>query len=156
MAFANNAHTDIGAILRTARLQAFRVVNFEMVQAYWNIGCLIVEEEQRGKNKAEYGKVLINNLAERFMSAHEKCFTPSNLWCMRKFYQSFPFFKAVRTELSWTHYRSLLKVRNKKARNFYMNEAIKGNWSTRKLNQQIHSMLFEQTTPGKNKDRKKQ
>jgi hypothetical protein len=110
-----------------------------MLQAYWNVGRLIVEEEQNGKDRAEYGSFLISNLSEKLAQEYGKGFTESNLKYMRQFYQTFEKSHALRGELSWTHYRLLLKVEKENARDFYIKEAITGNWSTRQLERQINS-----------------
>ena len=99
---------------KTPFLSAIRIIlliwssttasNFAMVQAYWNIGRIIVEEEQKGKTKADYGKQLIAELAKRLKADFGKGFDQSNLWHMRSFYLAFPILDAVRRELTWTHY----------------------------------------------------
>ena len=114
-----------------------------MVAAYWEIGRVIVEEEQRGGQRADYGQEVIQNLASRLLADFGKGFDRSNLWHMRSFYLSYRILDAVRRELSWTHYRLLLRVENPDARSFYENEAINARWSTRELERQIHSLLFE-------------
>ena len=114
-----------------------------MVQAYWNIGKRIVEEEQKGGERAAYGTETLKNLSKKLTSEYGKGFTISNLQYMRQFYLVFPIHHALRGELSWTHYRLLLKVKNEKARNFYMEEAVVCNWSTRSLERQIHSLYYE-------------
>jgi predicted nuclease of restriction endonuclease-like (RecB) superfamily len=119
-----------------------------MIQAYWQIGREIVEEELKGRDRAEYGSYLIKNLSARLTPTFGKGFTKSNLHYMRQFYHKFGKVHALRGELSWTHYRLLLKVASKNAREFYMNEAISGNWSTRQLERQINSLYYERILPG--------
>lgn len=114
-----------------------------MVQAYWQIGKLIVEEEQKGKKRAEYGSFLLKELLEQLTTEYGKGFDESNLRHMRGFYSSFPIQDALRPELSWTHYRLLLKVDREDAKDFYLQESIDGNWSTRTLERQINSLYFE-------------
>jgi hypothetical protein len=97
----------ITTIIEKARNRIQSVVDHEMVAAYWQIGCEIVEDEQRGEVRAEYGKAVIENLAVELTARHGKGFDRSNLWNMRAFYLSFPKLDAVRRELSWTHYRQL-------------------------------------------------
>jgi len=141
---AGNLYTQVRAILDEARGRATRLVNVEMVRAYWLVGQAIVEQEQRGKDRAGYGEQLIESLAERLKADGNKGFDKSNLWHMRKFYLSFPqILDALRRELSWTHYRLLLKVDRPEARSFYEQETAKQNWSTRELERQISSMLYE-------------
>jgi predicted GNAT family N-acyltransferase len=99
-----------------------------MVQAYWNIGRLIVEEEQKGEQKAEYGKQIMDGLAKRLQKQYDKGFTSTNLKYMRQFYRLFEIRHALRDVLTWTHYRLLLKVEKKEARQFYLEETIAGHW----------------------------
>ena len=102
-----------------------------------------MEEEQIGKTRAEYGKHLLKNLAARLTVDFGKSFDESNLRNMRKFYLISPKRDALRPELSWTHYRMLMRIENNDARKFYMQETIEGNWSTRQLDRQVNSLYFE-------------
>ncbi len=133
----------IRAILSEARSRAYRAINTAMVAAYWEIGRVIVEQEQQGQQRAEYGQTLLVELSSRLKSEFGKGFDPSNLAKMRAFYLSCPILDAVRPELSWTHYRLLLRVEKPEARAFYEAEAVNSRWSTRELERQIHSLLFE-------------
>ena len=114
-----------------------------MLRAYWNIGREIVEEEQKGEDRAAYGSAILEELATRLTSLYGKSFSSRNLRYMRQFYRVFSKWNAVRSELSWTHYRILLKVEKENSRVFYMREAITGNWSTRQLERQINSLYFD-------------
>jgi len=134
---------EISGILEAARSTAYRAVNTAMVRAYWEIGRVIVEEEQKSLERAEYGKRLIRELAERLTKEFGRGFTRTNLQYMRQFYRTYRIGHAVRGQLTWTHFRLLLKVENSKARDFYMHEAIDNSWSTRELDRQISSLLFE-------------
>ncbi|MBQ7395801.1 MAG: DUF1016 family protein [Lentisphaeria bacterium] len=140
-------HVDLyGAIrqvLETARQSAYKAVNFAMVQAYWQIGRLIVEDEQNGENRAEYGKKVLDGLAERLTADFGKGFDARELRRMRQFYLLFSKWDAVRPELSWTHYRLLLRVENEDARNWYMNESAAENWSSRQLERQISVLYYD-------------
>ncbi len=138
-----NFYNRISEILDNARNKVYRTANIEMLQAYWNVGREIVEEEQKGKDRAEYGEFLITNLSVELTHAFGKGYTKSNLHYMRQFYQTFEKVHALRGELSWTHYRMLLKVEKENARDFYIEEAIQGNWSTRQLERQINSLYYE-------------
>lgn len=122
-----------------------------MVQAYWHIGRIIVEEEQHGEGRAEYGKAIIEEFAKRLACEYGKGFNKTNLWYMRQFYLAFQNLHALRGELTWTHYRLLLKIEKAKAREFYMHEAINSDWSTRELERQISSLLFERLALSKDK-----
>lgn len=130
-------------ILDAAKNKVYQAANFEMVQAYWNIGREIVEEEQKGKERADYGSFLISNLSEKLTHEYGKGYAVSNLKYMRQFYQTFEKSHALRGELSWTHYRLLLKVEKESARVFYIDEAIQSNWSTRTLDRQINSLYYD-------------
>ncbi len=140
-------------ILDAARTRVARSVNSEMVRAYWHIGQAIVEHEQQGKERAGYGEQLIESLAARLRAEKLKGFGRRNLAWMREFYLKFQNLHALRAELSWTHYRLLLKVESDAAREFYEIETVAGNWSTRELERQINSHFFERT--GASKDKRK-
>lgn len=122
-----------------------------MVEAYWNIGKSIIEE-QGGNEKAEYGTGLLKELSKQMTQDFGKGFTVANLKNMRQFYLTFPNGYALRSELSWTHYRLLICVENDKAREFYMQEAVKSQWSTRQLERQINSFFYERLLSSKNKE----
>ena len=122
-----------------------------MVEAYWNIGKSIIEE-QGGNEKAEYGTGLLKELSKQMTKDFGKGFTVTNLKYMRQFYLMFPNGHALRDELSWTHYRLLIKVENDNAREFYMQEAVKSQWSTRQLERQINSFFYERLLSSKNKE----
>ena len=146
----DNLFKSISAIILEARKNVRTSVNSAMVMCYWNIGRLIVEDEQKGEQRAEYGKVVLQDLSGKLMDTFGKGYTVTNLRYMRQFYVFFPdlFLKngihhALRDELSWTHYRLLFKVEKEKARLWYMNEAVKENWSTRALERQINSFYYE-------------
>ena len=144
-------YSRIRKIIENARRNIERAVNTEIVIAYWQIGKEIVEEEQWGKSRADYGKKLLEGLAKRLSDDFGKGFDDSNLWNMRKFYLTYPILDAVRRELSWTHYRILIRVEKPQARSFYEIECVKNNWSTRELERQKGSLLFERFALSKNK-----
>ena len=144
-------YEQIKRILSEARNKVYQTANFAMVEAYWNIGKSIVEQ-QDGYEKAEYGSRLIAELSKQMTIDFGKGFTPTNLKYMRQFYLTFPNSHALRDELSWTHYRLLMRVENKNAREFYTEEAIKSNWSTRQLERQINSFFYERLLSSQNKE----
>lgn len=137
-------------ILENARNTVYKTANSEMVHAYWNIGREIVEEEQKGEDRATYGKEIIKQLSIK-LSSQDKNMSERNLWYMRQFYGLWPNVNALRSELSWTHYRLLLKVETENARLFYLNEAIEANWSTRTLERQIGNLYYERMLMSKYK-----
>lgn len=137
------AYSSIRGILEEARSQAFRAVNTTMVKAYWGIGRVIVEQELRGKDRANYGERLIDELSEKLSKEYGAGFNRSNLFYIRQFYLMFPKVHALRGQLTWTHYRLLLRQESKLARGFYLQECINSRWSTRELERQMNSLLFE-------------
>ena len=144
-------HQQIRQVLIQARSRALQAVNTEMVACYWEIGRLIVEEEQQGEKRAVYGKRLIKELSTRLSAEFGRGFDKSNLWNMRAFFICFPKIDALRRELSWTHYRLLLRVEKPRARAFYEAEAVNSRWSTRELERQINSLLFERLALSRDK-----
>lgn len=171
---ADVLYKNIAEILKESRRAAYRAVNFAMTRCYWHIGRIIIEEEQSGKHRADYGQFLIKELSKRLTADFGKGFTISNLKYMRQFYLTYPKVNslhsesseekghalrdqfdekvhALRDELSWTHYRLLLKVENEQARQFYEAETVNSNWSTRELERQINSLLFERLAMSRDK-----
>lgn len=134
---------ELAGLIRQARQQAVRAVDAIQVQTCWEVGRHIVEFEQGGQARAAYGKKLLPALATALTAEFGKGFDASNLRYMRQFYQAFPIRDALRHELSWTHYRCLLKVDSESARQWYMNEAVTQNWSTRALERQIGTLYYE-------------
>lgn len=147
----NQLVNDVRHIIQQARSQVQYAVNSSMVQAYWQIGHLIVEHEQKGENRAAYGKQQLESLAQRLTTEFGKGFDISNLRNMRAFYLAFPIQDAVRPELSWTHYRCLIRIENKQARQWYMQEAIEQNWSSRALDRQINNLYYERLLSSKDR-----
>lgn len=142
-------YSEIKSILTEARRSAYRAVNVAMVAAYREIGKRIVEHEQKGKSKADYGTGSLQELSKRLTAGFGKVFDQSNLRNTRLFFQVFPIRNALRPELGWTHYRLLSKVENEKARSYYLNEAIAQNRSTRALERQINSFYYERLLSSK-------
>ena len=124
---------DLRALISDARRQALRAVDVVQVRTCWEIGRHIVEFEQGGQTRAAYGKRLLPQLAEQLSQEFGKGFDERNLRHMRAFFQVFPIWDAVRSELSWTHYRLLTRVDDEAARVWYMREAVEQNWSSRAL-----------------------
>lgn len=116
-------YRQIREVLIQARSRAWQAVNTEMVACYWQIGRLIIEEEQRGETRAVYGKGLIKELSINLTDEFGRGFHQRNLWFMRNFYLAYPKVNALRSELSWTHYRLLLRMEKPEARAFYEADA---------------------------------
>ena len=134
-----------------AQKQVNVAVNSAMVTAYWNIGKQIYEA--CGENeRAEYGKNLLQYLADKLTVEFGKGFNVRNLQMMRQFHLTFPNANALRSELSWTHYRSLMRVEDEATRQFYLEEAVKCGWSSRQLDRQINSFYYQRILASKDKD----
>jgi predicted nuclease of restriction endonuclease-like (RecB) superfamily len=134
---------SIKKVITESRQRVFRMANTALLQTYWQIGKLIIDEEQNGNEKAEYGKATLRNLAKQLTLEFGKGFDDSNLRNMRSFYKAFPIRDALRHELSWTHYRLLCRLDSEEKRNYYLNESVATNWNSRTLKRQINSMAFE-------------
>lgn len=141
---------DIAGILEKGRSSATLSVNTILLQTYWEVGKTIVEFEQKGNIKAEYGKELLINISKE-LKKYGKGFSRSNLTYMRLLYIKFPKSETLSHKLSWSHYFEILKVENDLARSFYEKQCILENWSVRELKRQKQSMLFERFALGKNK-----
>ena len=139
----NDFYQDIKIILQTARDNAYKSVNFIMVEAYWNIGKKIVEVEQNGETKAKYGSKLISELLKQLTIDFGKGFNTTNLKMMRHFYLIFSNRHTLCDQLSWSHYRLIMRIENEKARDYYIQETIASNWSVRALERQINSLYYE-------------
>ncbi|OHC69910.1 MAG: hypothetical protein A3H93_18660 [Rhodocyclales bacterium RIFCSPLOWO2_02_FULL_63_24] len=135
-----------------ARQQVLRQVDVIQVQTCWQIGRHIVEFEQGGQARAAYGKRLLPQLGQALAQEFGKGFDERNLRHMRAFFQCFPIWNAVRSELSWTHYRVLTRVESEAARLWYMQEAAAQNWSSRALERQIGSLYYERLLLSQDKD----
>lgn len=135
--------TAIRSLILESREQAVRTVDHIRVNMYWNIGKRIFEEEQEGKDRADYGAFLIRTLAKELEPEFGTGFTVRQLERYRQFYRTFPIASALRTQFSWTHYKLLLPIDNQEKREFYILEASKNNWTSRQLERQINSQLYE-------------
>lgn len=145
-----NFYNEIKSILDKAKNKVYRAVNFAMVEAYWLIGKRIVEQ-QGGAERAEYGSRLIKNLSERLTADYGKGFTVTNLKNMRLFYLTFQKGQTLSDQLSWSHYCALIKVENPNAREFYLQETLKANYSVRQLQRQINTHFYERLLSSQNK-----
>lgn len=144
-------YKNIKDILQNARESAYRAVNSVMVMAYWNIGREIVEEEQRGNRRAGYGKYIIEGLSKQLSNDFGNGFSQQSLRNFRQFYLIYPIRSTVWSELSWSHYKLLIRVKNKAPREYYGKEAVQQRWSVRALDRQINSFYYERLLASKNK-----
>ncbi len=147
---------NIRLVLTEARSKLQQTVNHVMVHAYWQVGRLIVEHEQQGETKAQYGKETLNKLAEQLTREFGKGFDSSNLRRMRQFYLIFPNCGTVSHKLSWSHYRYLIQIENAETRKWYMEECLAQNWSVRALDRQISKLYYERLLSSKDKAQVKQ
>jgi len=148
----DNIYDEIRETLLNSRNQAYSAVNFALVQAYWHIGRIIVEHEQDGQERAAYGKAVLQALSVRLTEEFGKGFSVRTLQQMKQFYLTFPNTNALRSQLTWTHYRLLLKLEDDKARQWYMNEAVASAWSSRQLERQISTLYYERLLSSSNKE----
>jgi len=142
---------SIGDCLANGQQSAVRQVNRTLVETYWNIGRYIVEFEQQGQEKAEYGSRLLARLSKDLKQLHGRGFSKSNVHYMRLFYLRYPIFQTVSGKLSWSHYTELLAISDDLARSFYEQQCIRENWSVRELKRQKNSALFERVALSKDK-----
>ncbi len=135
--------SDIKKIILNSRDRAIRQVDNERTLMYWQIGNRIFEEEQAGKDRADYGVYLTKFIAEQLEPEYGSGFSKRQIELFRQFYRNFPIANALRSQLGWTHYKLLIRIDGQDKRDFYIAEAIKNNWSTRQLERQIYSNLWE-------------
>ncbi len=134
---------QIQSIITNSKERAIRSVDSERVLMYWQIGKVIFEEEQSGKERASYGEFLIKSLAEALEPQFGTGFSYRQLNLFRQFYRAFPIVNALRSQFSWTHYRTFIRIENQDKRAFYIAESDKNNWTARQLERQVNSQLFE-------------
>ena len=145
MGVSNNYINEVKEILKNARQKAYTAINSAMVEAYWEIGRRIVEEEQRGKERAEYGKEIIKNLSKELTEEFGKGFGERNIRNIRQFYVLFSDYekwKSLISKLTWTHIQKVLRVSDEKARIFYLTEAAENMWSVRTLDRNISTLYY--------------
>ena len=155
---------DLAALIEQGRGLVVRYVNTALVATYWLIGRRIVEHEQKGKHRAEYGEQLLEKISMDLATRFGRGFSVQNLRNMRTFYKLFPIRQTLSGEfteipkallktfsLSWSHYSLLMRVDEPEKRAFYETACKEGNWSVRQLDRQIHSLLYDRTPPSKRK-----
>ena len=138
-----NLLQSIRSIISISRERVYRATNTILLETYWQIGKIIIEDEQKGNLRAEYGKQTLKHLAEQLTTEFGKGFDERNLRNMRQFFTSFPIWNAVRSELSWTHYRILSRIENEDKKNYFLNESINSHWNSRTLERQLNSFAYE-------------
>jgi predicted nuclease of restriction endonuclease-like (RecB) superfamily len=134
---------EIKTIIGQARTNAIRSVEFYRVEMYWKLGKRIFEEEQQGKERAEYGSYLIRGLAEQLEPEFGSGYSVRTLEQSRQFYRTYPIANALRSQLNWTQYRLLIKIEDASKREYYELEAVKNSWTGRELERQINSSLYD-------------
>ena len=145
MGVSNNYINEVKEILKSARQKAYNTINSVMVEAYWKIGRRIVEEEQNGKERAEYGKEILKNLSKELTEEFGKGFGERNIRNIRQFYVIFSDYekwKSLISKLTWTHIQKVLRVSDEKARIFYLTEAAENMWSVRTLDRNISTLYY--------------
>lgn len=143
---------EIRSIIESARTNAVRSVDFCRVQMYWRIGQRIVEEEQDGHARAEYGKGLIKNLAKEIEPEYGSGFGQRQLEYSRRFYLEFPIAHTLRAQFNWTQYKTLIDISDKDKREYYELEAANNCWTARQMQRQINSMLYERLLMSNDKE----
>ena len=143
MELSLNIIHEIKSLIAKAKEGAIRAIDHHRTVMYWHIGERIFNEEQQGKDRAGYGNYLIKYLSEQLQPEFGTGFSYRNLVWYRQFYRTFPIVNALRSQLSWTHYRLLLPIDDEDKREYYIAETTKNNWSVRQMERQINSQLFE-------------
>lgn len=143
--------TNIGKTLEQGRKQAYYAVNTILVKTYWEIGRQIIDYEQQGEERAEYGSRLLSQLSKDLKIRYGKGFSKSNVYLMRHLYLKYPKFQTVSGKLNWSHYVELLGVEEDLERSFYEKQCINEQWSIRELRRQINSALFQRIALSKDK-----
>ena len=142
----------IVSLIEEAKDNAIRSVDFHRVQLYWHIGRYIFEDEQQGKERAEYGKYIVKYLSQNLTPIYGSGFSTRQLYQSIQFYKTFPIVNALRSQLSWSQYRLLIRLEDEDKRTFYIYESVKNHWTSRQLERQINSHLYERLLLSNNKE----
>ncbi|MDN5289653.1 MAG: hypothetical protein JWR38_5932 [Mucilaginibacter sp.] len=143
---------DIQAIIHDAKNKAIRLVEHERTLMYWQIGQRVFEEEQQGKDRADYGNYLIKFIADQLEPEYGSGFSKRQIELFRQFYRTFPIANTVYSQLSWSQYKVIIRLDSQDKRAFYIAETIKNNWTVRQLERQIYSSLWERLLMSNDKD----
>lgn len=144
--------SQIKAVIFASQERAIRAVDHERTMMYWHIGKYIFEEEQQGKDRAEYGKYLLKYLSQQLEPEFGSGFGLRQLEIIRQFYRAFPIANALRSQLNWTQYRLLSRIDDTDKREFYIAESIKNHWTSRQMERQINSLLYERLLMSNDKE----
>lgn len=144
--------SQIRETLTKGRQQAYQVVNTSLLKTYWEIGRYIVEFEQKGSEKAEYGSYLLDRLSRDLTAAHGTGFTRTNVIYIRKLFFQYPIGQTLSDQLTWSHYCELLAIENELERSFYEKQCIRERWSVRELKRQKRSALFHRLALSRDKE----
>lgn len=149
---SDNLFNDAKNIIENARNIAVRSVDFCRVQMYWNLGKRIVEEEQGGKERADYGAYILKNLAQKLEKEYGSGFSKRQLELSRQFYLTYPIANTLYSQLNWSQYKLLIAISDKDKREYYSLEAVNNGWTKRELERQINSLLYERLLKSNNKE----
>lgn len=144
--------TDIQAIIHDAKDKAIRLVDHERTLMYWQIGQRIFEEEQQGKERADYGNYLTKFIADQLEPEYGSGFSKRQIELFRQFYRTFPIANTLYSQLGWSQYKVIIRLDSQDKRDFYIAETIKNNWTVRQLERQIHSSLWERLLMSNDKE----
>lgn len=148
----NQLYEDVRAIIEEARANAIRSVDFNRVLMYWKTGRRVFEEEQKGAERADYGSFLIERLAQRLEPGYGSGFSKRQLHFSVQFYKAYPKVNALRSQLNWTQYRTLIQIADADKREYYELEAVNNGWTARELERQKNSLLYERLLKSNDKE----
>ena len=152
----NHLIESIKKVILTSRKNIVRSVNTEMLSAYWNIGRIIVEDEQKNQERAQYGEQTLKHISKRLKAELGNGFSISNLQFMRRLFLAYPNQQTLSVKLSWSHYCELLTISDDNKRSFYEKECIASKWSVRELKRQLDSSLYERLLLSRGKENKEE
>ncbi|MDP1977515.1 YhcG family protein [Undibacterium sp.] len=144
-------YEQVRLVLDGGRQQVRHTINDVMVQSYWHVGRLIVEDEQGGAARAQYGKQTLQHLSQKLSAEYGKGFSPQSLWNFRQFYLEFPILSTAWRELRWSHFKVLMRIKDRAARDWYTNEAISQGWSVAALDRQVSTLFYERLLSSQDK-----